>query len=193
MEKTCTKCFKTFPADTVHFYRNKGGKFGLTPRCKKCTNEDNNAWRARKMKENPEELRKQASERTKRYYRKNIEENRKKHREWAKKRRNDLGKNLAIKIRKRAGGAGLTPEQWESIFDKQGRRCAICKSSDPYHAHGWNTDHCHKTKKVRFILCAHCNRGLGAFRDDPNLMRRAADMLEEITENTRRAAILEKG
>lgn len=35
---------------------------------------------------------------------------------------------------------------------------------------------------IRFLLCKHCNRGLGAFRDDPSLMRRAADLLEQLND-----------
>jgi len=73
----------------------------------------------------------------------------------------------------------MTQEQWHGMFEAQGCKCAICQSTEPGSKNGWNTDHCHNSGRVRFILCAHCNRGLGAFKDNPEVMRRAASMLEE--------------
>jgi hypothetical protein len=87
-----------------------------------------------------------------------------------------------LNFRRRAKGIGITKKQWEKMFDSQGHVCAICRGDNPGTPRGWHLDHCHKTKKIRFILCTHCNRGLGGFRDDPDLMRRAADALEEFNQ-----------
>jgi hypothetical protein len=38
-------------------------------------------------------------------------------------------------------------------------------------------DHDHKNNKIRGMLCNHCNRGLGHFRDDPMLLEFAAQYL----------------
>lgn len=88
-----------------------------------------------------------------------------------------------VNFKKRANGMGFSKKQWENMFDSQGRVCAICGSETSGHKNGWQLDHCHKTKTVRFILCTHCNRGLGGFRDNPELLRRAADALDEFNKN----------
>jgi DNA repair exonuclease SbcCD ATPase subunit len=130
------------------------------------------------MKREPEKVRAQATARSKAYYHRNLDECRRKGRETAKARH---AADPALKRRnKLKSDYGMTPEQWQAMFEAQGRKCAICGSEHPNAKPGWNTDHCHKTGRVRFILCAHCNRGLGAFRDNPEIMRKAADMLEAI-------------
>lgn len=76
---------------------------------------------------------------------------------------------------------GITPEQWEQMFEDQGRRCAICNSDHPKIKTGrWATDHCHASLGVRGILCHSCNVGLGNFKDNPAFLRAAAEYLETI-------------
>lgn len=67
---------------------------------------------------------------------------------------------------------GLTPDDVEKMFLSQGGGCAIC-----YEARPLCIDHNHKTGKVRALLCDRCNRGIGYFDDDPELIRGAAEYL----------------
>lgn len=171
--KTCKKCGVQLPATLEFFYKNSGGKFGLTPRCKPCVNADNAEGHEKRLAKNPERIRELANARTKKHYEKDLEASRKKAREHAAAARQDPEKYSKIQARKRAGGAGLTPEQIDQIRNTQNNRCAICDEPDPT-----DLDHCHETNQIRWLLCKHCNRGLGAFRDKPELLRKAANMLE---------------
>ena len=72
----------------------------------------------------------------------------------------------------------LTIEEWNELFDAQGKCCAICKSEHPGNKKGhWNTDHDHDTNQVRGILCQPCNRMLGAARDNPDWLLEGAKYL----------------
>jgi hypothetical protein len=74
----------------------------------------------------------------------------------------------------------MTIETWNTLFEAQGRCCAVCKSPYPGRKNGqWSTDHCHTTKKVRGILCNGCNLTLGHVKDDPERLRMLAQYLEE--------------
>lgn len=57
----------------------------------------------------------------------------------------------------------LTPQAYEALWQSQGGRCKIC--SDPVLLRGRLThvDHCHRTGRVRDILCQACNTWLGRF------------------------------
>jgi len=71
---------------------------------------------------------------------------------------------------------GITLEQYEASIVAQGNRCAIC------HKEFTETpclDHSHTTGQLRKFLCHPCNRGLGQFGDDPNLLEAAALYLRE--------------
>lgn len=74
----------------------------------------------------------------------------------------------------------ITPEEWDAMFEAQGRLCAVCGSPYPGRKNGqWSTDHCHVTKVVRGILCNGCNLALGHVKDDPDRLRMLATYLEE--------------
>ena len=173
--KTCTKCKNTFAATLEFFYRNSSGKYGVTPRCKPCVNEDNAVSEKKRREANPERVKELGNARARKYYERNKEKCRKSSRESAARRRQDPIKKEIIQARKRAGGAGLSPEEIKAIRDSQENKCAICGSFNPT-----DLDHCHSSGKIRWLLCGHCNRGLGAFMDSPLLLRKAANILESL-------------
>lgn len=71
---------------------------------------------------------------------------------------------------------GLTVEQYQQLLKEQGGVCKICRL--PPAARRLAVDHDHDTKVIRGLLCVSCNRGLGMFRDNPNLLSEAKSYLE---------------
>lgn len=70
---------------------------------------------------------------------------------------------------------GIEPEQYEAMFESQGRRCAVCRTDHPG-TKDWCVDHdhacCPGSRKacgrcVRGILCDHCNVAASRVKDDP--------------------------
>lgn len=76
---------------------------------------------------------------------------------------------------------GLSMEEVDHLYKVQGNKCAICKDTfgDAYKT---QIDHCHDTGKVRGLLCINCNWLLGKSRDNPTLLREAANYLENSKE-----------
>lgn len=74
---------------------------------------------------------------------------------------------------------GLTPAQFEAMLEAQNGKCAICGKEAPnHHKKRLNVDHCHTVGTIRGLLCDACNRGLGLFKDDLDLLRKAIAYLE---------------
>jgi len=71
----------------------------------------------------------------------------------------------------------LTLDQKDEMIRLQNNRCAICENEFVL-ARDTHVDHCHVTNKVRQILCAHCNRGIGCFNDSPKLLEKAKYYVE---------------
>jgi hypothetical protein len=72
----------------------------------------------------------------------------------------------------------MTVEDFARLALAQDFCCAICGSSLDF-AKLTHVDHDHSTGRVRGILCTHCNRGLGAFRDNPALLIKAVSYLDK--------------
>ncbi len=70
---------------------------------------------------------------------------------------------------------GLEHGGYAAMLAKQDGKCAICLTTEPgSRLARFHVDHCHSSEVIRGLLCERCNRGLGSFLDNPDLLIRAA-------------------
>jgi hypothetical protein len=143
--KTCSSCNED--KNVSEFYKRPESKDGLYASCKACHHERTKKWRAR----NPEKVR--SAGRT-RYQNASAEERK----QWNK--------------RSALSAYGLTLEEYTALLAAQNGVCAICGLPEPS-GKDLAVDHDHATGKVRGLLCANCNQGLGRFKDDPHVLKAA--------------------
>lgn len=74
----------------------------------------------------------------------------------------------------------VTWDEVQSMVREQGNQCKICGAafgdtpSTRYHV-----DHCHKAGHVRGILCNNCNKGIGHFKENHDLLAKATEYLRK--------------
>ena len=73
----------------------------------------------------------------------------------------------------------IPPERFDEILASQGGGCAICGTKTPGGMGRFHIDHDHASGRVRGVLCQPCNISLGLMRDNPTLLRGAAEYLEK--------------
>lgn len=71
---------------------------------------------------------------------------------------------------------GITLIDFENMLKLQENKCKICKK---HSERILEVDHCHKSNKVRGLLCHKCNKGLGLFLDDLEILISAVEYLKE--------------
>jgi hypothetical protein len=71
----------------------------------------------------------------------------------------------------------ITYVQYEELRAHQNYACAICHLPENKFKTGMAVDHCHTAGTVRGLLCWKCNRALGKFRDDAQLLANAANYI----------------
>lgn len=72
---------------------------------------------------------------------------------------------------------GITAREYEDMYQAQAGRCSICGDPSSWGGRRLSVDHCHKTGRVRALLCAKCNTGLGKFGDSLPLLQKAMEYL----------------
>jgi Recombination endonuclease VII len=74
---------------------------------------------------------------------------------------------------------GLTKDDYEAMYATQHAQCAIClRTLNEKGRHPLHVDHDHGTGKIRGLLCAACNHGLGRFEDNPQRLLSAIAYLQ---------------
>lgn len=147
--KTCTHCKKEKGIEM--FFKDKQKKSGYSPVCKECKTQNNKKW----AKNNPEKVT---------LVKDKWLSNNKEYRQII-----SLRSHLKRKY-------GLTIEQYEFLVEKQNGVCAICKKEDTIGR--LSVDHCHKTGKIRGLLCRNCNSMLGLAKESSILLRAGIDYLK---------------
>lgn len=78
---------------------------------------------------------------------------------------------------------GITVVEYNLMFESQSGVCAICKRQETKGVKGvirkLAVDHCHKTGRVRGLLCTACNQSLGHMEDNIGYLQSAIKYLEQ--------------
>lgn len=149
----CNQCKKTLPCTS--FFKANSYARGYDYSCKECIRERKNAWKRESWAKHKDRYNKEKKD----YYKKYPE----------KQRANNLKSHY-----------GITLEQYDEMYKKQGGICAIC---------GWVptnvgrygklcVDHSHVTNKLRGLLCHQCNLMIGIAKDKQDILLKGIEYLE---------------
>lgn len=148
--KTCTKCKVSKSAD--QFHRRRCSEDGLQSWCKSCMNAAvavNQTKNLERVRETTKAWAKRNAEYVTDYRRKNS-------------------------VRRRLKRYGISREAYDAMMEQCQGKCMICRKNPDRTLH---IDHCHKTGRVRGLLCGNCNTAIGKFGDDPAVLAAAASYL----------------
>jgi hypothetical protein len=102
--------------------------------------------------------------------------------EVRKEKNRAYGKQPKVRVRTRElhfhARYGITIEDYDRLLATQDGVCAICRTKcRDVREREWTVDHDHTTNEVRGILGDKCNRILGLFKDDPDVIDAAIKYL----------------
>jgi hypothetical protein len=165
--KKCNKCEEYKPI-TEFYFRKDNKKY--RPDCKKCKNNLDAAQKKKRREYN------------KSYWQKNREKEIQRYKEWYDSRYHDKDQ---VKRRRKNNYKkyGISEKEYMDLYEKNNYCCYICGKEELVKRNGkikrLAIDHCHKTGKVRGLLCQNCNRGIGLLGDDIERLKSAIKYLEE--------------
>lgn len=72
---------------------------------------------------------------------------------------------------------GISMTEWNTMFDSQQGKCAICFRHQSELNKNLRVDHNHQTGVIRGLLCATCNSGIGMLQDNAEILQNAYNYL----------------
>ena len=172
--KKCTKCGIEKSEDC--FTKCNSTKDGLQTSCKECkklyysqSREYRLAYSRNYRKEHPEVHRRGS----KKYRENNLEKVRESGRKYMQRIRKENPERVHINDRRLSlkKNYNISIEEYENILQSQNGVCAICGKPETNKRGYFCVDHCHKSNKVRGLLCNKCNVALGLIDDDIEILK----------------------
>ncbi|MEU6591635.1 endonuclease VII domain-containing protein [Streptomyces sp. NPDC046881] len=178
--KACRKCGRSLPL--AAFARDRHRRDGLQVHCRECVAEYGAAHYRRRREAMGKPVREKADVPAGHKLCRSCGQV-KPHSEWHRNATASDGLSTRCKACRAALGRedhlrrtyGITRAERDRLVTSQGGVCCICLAAPPAHV-----DHCHETGRVRGVLCFSCNAALGQFKDQPEVIRRAAAYVEGI-------------
>ena len=162
--KTCIHCKQTLSIE--FFHKDKHKKDGRVNKCHNCVKNAYIKWRT----EHPDKYK----ESNKKTYLKNKGKRSKYKLEWQRRYRKEHAEEAREYARlykrkkqqaHRLKWYGITQEMYDFLKQRQNNRCGIC-GREFINKTSPQIDHCHKTGKVRGLLCWNCNIRLGYLENE---------------------------
>ena len=73
----------------------------------------------------------------------------------------------------------MTVDKFNNMYKEQQGCCYICGRHQDEFKFKLAVDHCHETGKIRGLLCHYCNKALGMFDDNVEILQSAILYLEK--------------
>lgn len=141
------------------FYPDKKYKYCVSSICKKCS-----------------------SNKSLKYYHENKIQNQKKYNTRIAKLRKENPEKYRMTVRLsvyKKLGLIITKEEYEELCKKQNYKCAICNGEAKGFKKNLCLDHDHNTLQIRGLLCDKCNKALGHFQDNIDIITNALNYLKK--------------
>lgn len=100
---------------------------------------------------------------------------------YNKKKREEDGERILFRERRSRYRKkfGVTDEFIFGLYRKTKGKCSICGVPENECSRSLHIDHCHKTNKIRGLLCSRCNSGIGLFLEDVGILKNAIKYIKE--------------